>query len=103
MGRNRIRSEADDKEYQKIYQREYYLARKDSDREYYKATFSRTYYRKVLRNLPENDPKREKIEDKINTLTNRINELKDSRNKYSRLDICQKVDAKISCPKISND
>ena len=61
MGRNRIRSEDQDREYQKIYQREYYLARKDADREYYKATFSRTYYRKVLRNLPENDPKRQKI------------------------------------------
>ena len=103
MGRNRIRSEADDKEYQKIYQREYYLARKDNDKDYYKATFSRTYYRKVLRNLRENDPKREKIEQKITYLTNRINQLKDSRDKYARLDICEKVDAKISCPKISND
>lgn len=96
MGRNRIRSEADDKEYQKMYQREYYLARKDSDKDYYKATFSRTYYRKVLRELDENSPKRQKIEEKINTLTNRINELKDARNKYARLDICQKVDAKIA-------
>ena len=95
MGRNRIRSEADDKEYQKIYQREYYLARKDADREYYKATFSRTYFRKVLRNLSDGDPKREKIEQKITALTNRINELKDSRNKYARLDICDRVNAKI--------
>ena len=96
MGRNRIRSEEQDREYQKIYQREYYLSRKDNDKDYYKATFSRTYYRKVLRNLPENDPKRENIGQKITTLTNRINQLKDSRDKYARLDICQKVDAKIA-------
>ena len=96
MGRNRIRSEDQDREYQKIYQREYYLARKDSDKEYYKATFSRTYYRKKLRNLDDNDPKRQKIEEKINTLTNRINELKDSRNKYARLDICTRVNARMA-------
>ena len=99
MGRSRIRSEEQDKEYQKIYQREYYLARKDKDKEYYQATFSRTYFRKVLRELDENSPKRQKIEEKINNLTQRINELKDSRNKYSRLDICDRVNAKISCPK----
>ena len=96
MGRNRIRSDDEDREYQKLYQREYYLARKDRDKDYYKATFSRTYYRKVLRNLPENDPKREKIEQKITYLTNRINQLKDSRDKYARLDICEKVDAIIA-------
>ena len=38
MGRYKIRSEEEDREYQKVYQREYYLARKDSDKEYYKAT-----------------------------------------------------------------
>ena len=48
MGRYKIRSEEEEKEYQKLYQREYYLSRKDADRDYYKATFSRTYYRKVL-------------------------------------------------------
>ena len=95
MGRYKIRSEEEDREYQKVYQREYYLARKDSDKDYYKATFSRSYYRKVLKNIPENDSKRVQIEEKINYLTNRINELKDARNKYARLDICQKVDAKL--------
>jgi hypothetical protein len=73
MGRNRIRSDAENKVYDKMYQREYYLARKDRDKEYYQATFSRTYFRKVLRNLSDGDPKREKIEQKITALTNRIN------------------------------
>ena len=96
MGRFRIRTEEEDKEFQKIYQREYYLARKDSDKEYYKATFSRTYYRKVLRNMPEDDAKRPKIEEKIESLTQKINELKDARKKYARLDICERVNAKIN-------
>ena len=99
MGRHKIRSEEQDREYQKMYQREYYLSRKDSDKEYYKATFSRTYYRKVLKNLEENSPKRQMIEEKINALTNKINELKSTRNKYARLDICQRVDAKIDSVK----
>ena len=96
MGRFKIRTEEEDREFQKIYQREYYLARKDSDKEYYKATFSRTYYRKVLRNMPEDDAKRQKIEEKIESLTNKINELKDARKKYARLDICDRVNAKIN-------
>ena len=103
MGRYKIRSEEEDREYQKVYQREYYLSRKDVDKDYYKATFSRSYYRKVLKNIPENDSKRTKIEEKINFLTNRINELKDARNKYARLDICEKVDAKIGSVKNGND
>ena len=103
MGRYKIRSEEEDREYQKVYQREYYLSRKDVDKDYYKATFSRSYYRKVLKNIPENDIKRTKIEEKINFLTNRINELKDARNKYARLDICQKVDAKIGSVKNGNE
>ena len=96
MGRFRIRTEEEDKEFQKIYQREYYLARKDSDKEYYKATFSRTYYRKVLRNMPEDDAKRPKIEEKIDGLTQKINELKDARKKYARLDICTRVNARMA-------
>ena len=96
MGRHKIRTEEEDKEFQKIYQREYYLARKDSDKDYYKAVFSRTYYRKVLRNMPEDDAKRSKIEEKIESLTNKINELKDARKKYARLDICDRVNAKIN-------
>lgn len=96
MGRHKIRSEEEDKEFQKIYQREYYLARKDSDKDYYKAVFSRTYYRKVLRNMREDDVKRPKIEEKIDGLTQKINELKDARKKYARLDICERVNAKIN-------
>lgn len=96
MGRHKIRSEEEDREYQKVYQRQYYLARKDSDKEYYKAIFSRTYYRKVLRNMGENDPKRSNVELKINDLTTKIDELKNTRNRYARLDICEKVDAIIA-------
>ena len=96
MGRHKIRSEDEDREYQKLYQRQYYLARKDSDKEYYKAIFSRTYYRKVLRNMNENDPKRGNVELKINDLTTKIDELKNTRNRYARLDICEKVDAIIA-------
>jgi hypothetical protein len=96
MGRHKIRSEEEDREYQKVYQRQYYLARKDSDKEYYKAIFSRTYYRKVLRNMNENDPKRSNVETKISALTTKIDELKSSRNRYARLDICEKVDSIIA-------
>ena len=95
MGRHRIRTDEEDREYQRHYQREYYLARKDADRDYYKATFSRTYYRKVLRNMSAEDPKRLQVEQKIEGLTERINELKDARNKYCRLDICDRVNAKL--------
>ena len=74
MGRHKLRTEEEDREYQKVYQRQYYLSRKDSDKEYYKAIFSRTYYRKVLRNMNENDPKRNNVETKINTLTTKMDE-----------------------------
>ena len=96
MGRHKLRTEEEDREYQKVYQRQYYLSRKDSDKEYYKAIFSRTYYRKVLRNMNENDPKRNNVETKINTLTTKIDELKNARNRYARLDICEKVDSIIA-------
>ena len=93
MGRKRIRSEEEDREYQKRYQREYYLSRKQTDKEYYKATFSRSYYRRVLRSLPEDDSRYEKVSQKVKDLDAKIGELLSTRNKYARLDICTKVNA----------
>ena len=96
MGRKRIRSEEEDREYQKKYQREYYLSRKQTDKEYYKATFSRSYYRRVLRSLPEDDKRYEKVSQKVKDLDAKVNELISARNRYARLDICQKVNATIA-------
>ena len=96
MGRNRIRTEEEDREFQKRYQREYYLSRKETDKEYYKATFSRSYYRRVLRSLPEDDKRYEKVSQKVKDLDAKVNELISARNRYARLDICQKVNATIA-------
>ena len=46
--------------------------------------------------MNENDPKRSNVELKINDLTTKIDELKNTRNRYARLDICEKVDAIIA-------
>ena len=91
MGRNRIRTEEEDREFQKRYQREYYLSRKETDKEYYKATFSRSYYRRVLRSLPEDDKRYEKVSQKVKDLDAKVNELISARNRYGRLDICERV------------
>ena len=96
MGRKRIRTEEEDREFQKRYQREYYLSRKETDKEYYKATFSRSYYRRVLRSLPEDDKRYEKVSQKVKDLDAKVNELISARNRYARLDICQKVNATIA-------
>ena len=103
MGRNRIRNDDENKVYDKIYQREYQKARQQSEAEYYKTSASRSYYRKVLRNLDPNDKRYEKVSRKVNELDIKVNELINARNRYGRLDIIEKVNAKISCPKISND
>ena len=96
MGRNRIRTEEEDREFQKRYQREYYLSRKETDKEYYKASFSRSYYRRVLKNLPEDDKRYEKVSQKVKDLDAKVNELISTRNRYGRLDICERVNAQIA-------
>ena len=96
MGRNRIRTEEENKIYDKEYQRLYKLSRKTTDSEYYKASASRSYYRKVLKNMNSDNPRYEIVSQKVSNLDQKINELLSTRNRYARMDICEKVDAIIA-------
>ena len=96
MGRTRIRTDEENKVYDKEYQRLYKLSRKTTDAEYYKASASRSYYRKVLKNMNSDNPKFEKVSQKINDLDQKIAEFLSTRNRYARTDICEKVDAIIA-------
>ena len=96
MGRSRLRTDDENKVYDKIYQREYQKARQQSEAEYYKTTASRSYYRKVLRNLDPNDKRYEKVSQKVSELDIKVNELINARNRYGRLDIIERVNAKIA-------
>ena len=107
MGRNRLRTDAENDEYNKIYAKEYQKLMKQANPEYYKNTASRSYYRKVLRNMDEkrrqspetfgrNDKKYEKVCQKLKDLDAKCNEFLSSRNRYGRLDIIEKVNAQIA-------
>lgn len=92
MGRSRIRTTEENKVYDKEYQRLYYKRRKENDAEYYRLTASRCYYRKVLKKLDQNDVKYEMISQKVELLNDKVNEIINSRNRYSRMDICEEMD-----------
>ena len=95
MGRTRKRTDEENKTFDREYQRLYYQRRKVNDREYYNLTSNRCYYRKLLKNIDPNDNRYETISQKVSDLDERINEIINSRTKYARMNICQKVDAKI--------
>ena len=96
MGRNRLRTDAENDEYNKMYAKEYQKLMKQTNPEYYKTTASRSYYRKVLRNMDENDKKYEKVCQKLKDLDAKCNEFLSARNRYGRLDIIEKVNADFS-------
>ena len=79
------RSEEEVRKYQKAYQKAYYLSRKDTDNEYYKLASKRSYYRRLLRDLPSESLRRDAITEQINTISSRLEELKNNRTRYKRL------------------
>jgi hypothetical protein len=79
------RSEEEVRKYQKAYQKAYYLSRKDTDNEYYKLASKRSYYRRLLRDLPSESLRRDSITEQINTISSRLEELKNNRTRYKRL------------------
>ena len=95
MGRKRIRTDEETKEFLKLYDKEYINTRKITDGEYYKVMKSRAYYRSLLKNMDENNPKFEKISQKIDDLTTRFDEIKASRTRYARIGISDKVREKM--------
>ena len=95
MGRKRIRTDEETKEFLKLYDKEYINTRKLTDAEYYKVMKSRAYYRSLLKNMDENNPKFTKISQKIDDLTTRFDEIKASRTRYARIGISDKVREKM--------
>ena len=91
MGRHRIRTEEENREFDREYQKLYYQRRKANDKEYYNLTSNRCYYRKLLREMDENDSRYETISQKVSDLDERINEIINSRPKYVRTDICAEI------------
>ena len=91
MGRHRIRTEEENKAFDREYQKLYYQRRKANDKEYYNLTSNRCYYRKLLREMDQNDSRYETISQKVSDLDSRINEIINSRTKYSRTDICTEI------------
>ena len=103
MGRPRIRTDEENKVFDREYQKLYHQRRKENNKEYYNLTSNRCYYRKLLKNIDPNDSRYETISQKVSDLDERINEIINSRTRYARMNICQTVDAKISCSNLSND
>ena len=91
MGRHRIRTEEENKAFDREYQKLYYQRRKTNDKEYYNLTSNRCYYRKLLREMDQNDSRYDKISQKVSDLDSRINEIINSRAKYVRTDICMEL------------
>ena len=91
MGRHRIRTEEENKAFDREYQKLYYQRRKTNDKEYYNLTSNRCYYRKLLREMDQNDSRYDKISQKVSDLDSRINEIINSRAKYVRTDICMEI------------
>ena len=88
MGRTRIRTDDENKEFDREYQKLYYQRRKAVNKDYYNLTSNRCYYRKLLKNIDQNDSRYETISRKVSDLDERINEIINSRTKYARTDIC---------------
>jgi uncharacterized protein YdcH (DUF465 family) len=88
MGRTRIRTDDENKEFDREYQKLYYQRRKAVNKDYYNLTSNRCYYRKLLKNLDQKDSRYETISQKVSDLDERINEIINSRTKYARTDIC---------------
>lgn len=96
MGRNRIRTDQENSVYDKEYQKVYKQERQNREAEYFKLSASRSYYRKVLRNMDSDNPRFEKVSQKVNELDKKVNEYLSTRNRYARLDVCEKVNAKLA-------
>ena len=88
MGRTRIRTDDENKEFDREYQKLYYQRRKAVNKDDYNLTSNRGYYRKLLKNLDQKDSRYETISQKVSDLDERINEIINSRTKYARTDIC---------------
>ena len=95
MGRKRIRSDEENRVYDREYQKLYQSQRRNTEREYYKLTASRSYYRKVLRNMASDDKRYQHVSEKLQNLDEKVNEFLSNRDRYARLDICTKVNEKI--------
>ena len=91
MGRRRIRTDEENKAFDREYQKLYYQRRKANNKEYYNLTSNRCYYRKLLKNIDQNDARYETISQKVSELDTRINEIINSRTKYVRTDICNEI------------
>ena len=91
MGRPRIRTDEENKAFDREYQKMYYQRRKDSNKEYYNLTSNRCYYRKLLKNIDANDSRYETISQKVSELDERINAIINSRTRYARMNICSEI------------
>ena len=91
MGRPRIRTDEENKAFDREYQKMYYQRRKDSNKEYYNLTSNRCYYRKLLKNIDANDSRYEKLSQKVSELDERINAIINSRTRYARMNICSEI------------
>ena len=67
------------------YLKQYYHARKAQNPEYYNLHSRRKYYRKQLKSLSDDDIDRKtKITTKLNEIDEKLKNIKESRNKYTR-------------------
>ena len=67
------------------YLKQYYLARKAQDPEYYNLHSRRKYYRKQLKLTSDDDIDRKtKIISKLQEVDEQLKHIKESRNKYTR-------------------
>ena len=77
-------------EIERNYIKEYVKQRRNDPNDAFKLIQSRTYYRRVLKNLDEDNPRFEKITQKISDLDEKINERQSQRVRYQKQNILNK-------------
>ena len=86
-GRPRTRDVEKWAEIERDYMAKYVKARRNDPNDSYKLIQSRTYYKRVLKNTASDDPKYEKIYEKVSLLDAQIKEIQAKRIKYQRQNI----------------
>ena len=91
-GRPRTRDVEKWAEIERNYMKEYIKQRRNDPNDSLKLIQSRTYYRRVLKNLDENNPKFEKITQKLSDLDEKIKEKQSTRVRYQKQNILMKTE-----------
>ena len=83
-GRPRTRDVEKWNEIERDYMHKYIQARRNDPNDCYRLMQSRCYYKRVLNNINSDNPKYEKVSQKVNDLDVKIKQIQASREKYQK-------------------